>query len=245
MRGKLTDARAGVAGLVAVVAALGAAVPAHSATFGISRGAAVYTAAPGETNQPQIQAGTGSVSIVQSTGVLTAGPGCSPDPELANRVTCPAPAGSTLDLRLGDGDDRLTGPGGVYPPAGVRLRVDGGSGDDVLFGSRGDDVLIGGVGDDMLYGSGGRDRLTGGAGNDRLQGQGTLDGGPGNDFLVLFQESIANLRSRAFGGAGNDRVLSGNKKHDIVDCGSGRRDVATTTDRRGVDRISRNCEGRF
>jgi hypothetical protein len=240
------DARASVAGLAAVVLAIVAAAPAHSATFGMNEGSAVYTAAPGEANQPQIQAGTGTISIVENTGVLTAGPGCSPDLDIANRVTCPARAGSTLDLRLGDGNDSLaTNTTTIYPPAGVRLRVDGGPGNDVLDGSPGNDLLIGGSGNDSLYGAGGRDELTGGAGNDRLQGQGTLDGGPGNDFLVLFQENIANVRSHAFGGAGNDHVLSGNKKHDTIDCGSGRKDVATTSDGRGVDRISRNCEGRF
>lgn len=241
MRDKLTR----IAGITAVVAALGTA-PAHGATFGVSGGAALYTAAPGEVNQPQIQSEAGSVSLVQSTGVLTAGPGCSPDPDIRNRVTCPAPAGSTLYLRLGDGNDSLSGPNAtVDPPAGVRLRVDGGPGTDVLDGSPGDDVLIGGAGNDSLYGAGGRDKLIGGAGTDRLQGQGTLDGGLGDDFLVLFQETIANVRSHAFGGAGNDHVLSGNKKHDVIDCGSGRKDVATTTDRRGVDQIRSNCERRF
>jgi Ca2+-binding RTX toxin-like protein len=242
MRATLTRA----ASIATVAAGLATAVTAHGATFGVSGGSAIYMAAPGEVNQPQIQSQAGSVSLVQNAGVLTAGPGCSPDPDVPTGVTCPAPAGSTLDLRLGDGNDNLIGPSAtVYPPAGVRLRVDGGPGDDVLDGSPGNDVLIGGSGKDNLYGAGGRDKLVGGAGKDRLQGQGILDGGPGDDFLVLFQEKIANVGSHAFGGSGNDHVLSGNKKHDVIDCGSGRNDVATTTDRRGVDRIKSNCERHF
>jgi hypothetical protein len=236
--------RSGVVGAIAAVAALAAATPAHGATFGLNRGSAVYAAATGEVNRPQIYARTGWVSI-EDTAVLTAGPGCSLDPEIANRVTCPAPAASTLDLHLGDGNDVLTGPGAVFPPAGVRLHVNGGSGDDQILGSRGDDVLIGGSGNDLLYGAGGRDRLIGGAGSDRLQGQGLLEAGPGNDTLVLFQDALANVRSRAFGGAGNDAVLSGNRRRDTIDCGRGRADRATTTDRRGTDRIKRNCEQRY
>jgi Ca2+-binding RTX toxin-like protein len=53
----------------------------------------------------------------------------------------------------------------------------GGSGDDILNGSRWSDDLWGGAGDDTLYGHGGNDRLIGGRGRD------TLVGGAGNDSL--------------------------------------------------------------
>ncbi|WP_460881274.1 VWA domain-containing protein, partial [Pseudaeromonas pectinilytica] len=44
--------------------------------------------------------------------------------------------------------------------------LDGGAGNDYLFGQEGDDQLDGGVGNDQLYGGSGSDEMTGGNGND-------------------------------------------------------------------------------
>jgi len=57
------------------------------------------------------------------------------------------------------------------------LHLEGGPGDDILYGGPGNDTLEGGPGDDVLYGGDGNDTLEGGPGND------TLIGGPGDDFL--------------------------------------------------------------
>jgi len=48
--------------------------------------------------------------------------------------------------------------------------VNGGGGDDLVFGSGGDDVLTGGTGDDRLFGGDGDDLLDGGRGSNRLFG---------------------------------------------------------------------------
>ncbi|MEB3175505.1 MAG: Calx-beta domain-containing protein, partial [Cyanobacteriota bacterium] len=80
-------------------------------------------------------------------------------------------------------------------------RMDGGDGDDELWGSNQRDVLLGGNGGDRLYGGGDVDKLYGGAGDDLLDGGAGIDvltGGLGADGFVL--------RS----GAGSDRILDFN-----------------------------------
>ena len=58
--------------------------------------------------------------------------------------------------------------------------IEGGSGNDILYGSdKHDDKMHGGAGDDTLYGYAGNDTLDGGAGND------ALDGGAGDDTYVF------------------------------------------------------------
>lgn len=66
-------------------------------------------------------------------------------------------------LNGGDGDDFLYGYGGNDV-------LDGGADDDVVMGHTGNDTIDGGSGDDALYGGTGNDTITGGAGADRLHG---------------------------------------------------------------------------
>ena len=64
--------------------------------------------------------------------------------------------------------------------------LDGGDGDDVLYGSRGGDWLRGGDGSDVLHGGSGGDILDGGAGNDSgVNGEARLFGGGGTDQYVF------------------------------------------------------------
>jgi len=98
--------------------------------------------------------------------------------------------------------------------------LDGGAGNDALFGAWGQDNLVGGAGDDALdggqmndtlSGEAGVDTLNGGAGNDLLLGGAEadfLDGGEGNDTLdggdaydYLISSAGADLMR---GGAGGD-----------------------------------------
>ena len=70
------------------------------------------------------------------------------------------------DILAGDGEDNY---------------LDGGDGDDVLYGgpAGGDDEMYGGNGDDRIFGGKGNDILTGGEGNDYLKG------GPGEDTFIV------------------------------------------------------------
>jgi Ca2+-binding RTX toxin-like protein len=78
--------------------------------------------------------------------------------------------------------------------------LDGGAGNDTLFGMSGNDTMLGGDGDDKLWGNSGDDVLDGGDGNDELHG------GAGNDVLS--------------DGAGND-VVNGNSGDDTFKAGEG------------------------
>ncbi|MEX5381230.1 GA-like domain-containing protein, partial [Acinetobacter towneri] len=132
-------------------------------------------------------------------------------------------AGSTITVYFSDGSsqtmtyEQLSGSG-ASSKAGAeyesvnladRAYIDGGDGDDTIYGSGGDDYLVGGAGDDHIEGGDGKDYLLGGAGDDQLhggQGDDTLLGGVGNDILN--------------GGAGND-ILDGGAGNDILNGGAG------------------------
>ncbi len=87
--------------------------------------------------------------------------------------------------------------------------LDGGDGNDYIFGDAGDDTLIGGNGNDTLDGGTNNDDLRGDTGSDVLYGglgDDRLDGGVNTDKL--------------FGGAGKD-VLLGGEGDDYLSGGSG------------------------
>jgi RTX calcium-binding nonapeptide repeat (4 copies) len=226
-------------GLGLALAAVAVAAPAHGATLSRSGSTVTYVAASGEENIPTVGFFGGNLTFNDGYDIAT-GAGCGTDPVTA-RTVCAKDGVALVSLRLGDRDDEMktTGPAvQVDLPPGVKFKVDGGAGKDRLIGTKANDVLSGGPGADNVFGSGGKDNLIGGSGNDRVTGFGTLDGGPGNDFLEAFYGfgDKKPFASKVFGGSGKDHVLTGNKVHDVVDCGAGK-DVATTSDRRGFDRF--------
>jgi Ca2+-binding RTX toxin-like protein len=151
--------------------------------------------------------------------------------------------------RATNGNDSLTGDGRANVICGLfgNDTINGLGGNDTLWGDRcndrtksllaaaarrdGNDTLIGGNGNDRLFGAGGNDSLKGGKGNDQLFGGGGNDklaGGPG-----------VNKYS---GGAGTDSVNARNGKRERVDCGRGRKDVATVDKRdrtKGCEKVRR------
>ncbi|WP_374376209.1 DUF5801 repeats-in-toxin domain-containing protein, partial [Dongia sp.] len=99
----------------------------------------------------------------------------------------------------GAGNDVIFGQGGndtIHGDADDD-RIDGGSGADTLFGDGGNDYLIGGAGIDTL---------NGGIGNDTLvyDGQDTFDGGDGFDVVKF--ESPVDINIDNDGGAGNNFI---------------------------------------
>jgi hypothetical protein len=73
------------------------------------------------------------------------------------------------NINAGDGDDivDLTSPD--YSLDGQNIAIDGGNGNDTLWGSDANEILNGGTGDDVLFGGAGTNTLTGGSGADEFQ----------------------------------------------------------------------------
>ena len=120
----------------------------------------------------------------------------------------------------GSGNDRLYGEDGndvVSGGAGHDWLI-GGNGSDLLNGNGGADLAVGGEGDDTIHGHAGNDLLLGNDGDDRLFGEFGNDwlfGGAGNDFLT---GGFGN--DFLWGGHGND-LLAGNAGRDRLDGGTG------------------------
>lgn len=113
-------------------------------------------------------------------------------------VVTPIEAGDDT-IEGGSGQDLIFGQGGDDV-------LDGGDGDDSVEGGEGNDALEGGQGQDTLEGGDGRDTLSGGQGDDRLFG------GAGEDFIVLDSDN-----DRAEGGAGSDLFsVEGLGNHTII-----------------------------
>ena len=184
--------------------------------------------------------GTGPSADSDGDGVPDAIDQC-PQQAATTLNGCPVtnPAGAT------NGDDVLTGDALANKICGLlgNDTINGGPGDDTLFGDAcdlkaktvfgaqaaagGNDKLNGDDGNDILFGGPGNDVLKGGKGKDKLFG------GRGNDKLT----GGAGV-NKYKGGSGNDTVSAKNGKRETVDCGAGRRDKATIDRRDGV----KGCE---
>lgn len=96
--------------------------------------------------------------------------------------------------------------------------LNGGAGNDLIYGWGGADILRGGDNDDQLFGGDGDDNMNGQNDNDMLaggDGNDIADGGNGND-IIYGQNGDDNLD----GDAGVD-VVYGDAGNDIVDGGDG------------------------
>nr|WP_271857959.1 ubiquitin-like protein [Planktomarina sp.] len=94
----------------------------------------------------------------------------------------------------------LTSPD--YSLVGQNITVDGGSGDDTLWGSDASETLKGGVGDDELFGGAGTNVLTGGLGADEFQFTKTSTNDTVKDFSLSDGDTLKFFNT---GGAQFDR----------------------------------------
>ncbi len=144
-----------------------------------------------------VYGGLGNDTIIGAEGadVIYAGQGDDVvyggyGPGVPDAVNIPDNAG---DLLPGNGNDFIDGGMGNDTIFGM-------DDDDTIYGGQGNDVIDGGIDDDLIYGGLGDDILMGGQGND------TVDGGQGNDSLV--------------GGDGDD-VMTGDAGNDTFVGGAG------------------------
>lgn len=127
------------------------------------------------------------------------------------------------DIDGGAGNDTIDGQEGddVIHGQGGRDVISGGDGADSIIGGDGLDTLMGAAGNDVVIGGAGEDSLSGGDGNDWISGylddtpldnrfatsdvldQDSLQGGTGDDFLLLGSGDLAT------GGAGADTFALG------------------------------------
>lgn len=115
---------------------------------------------------------------------------------------------SGFEMLLGDGDDL------VIVTTSAPVLIDGGAGNDILYGGSGDNTLLGGDGNDILFGGSGSNVLDGGAGDDTLiGGRGTdiLRGGAGNDLL-----DGGRGDDLLIGGDGDDRLIGGRGRNILI-----------------------------
>jgi len=135
-------------------------------------------------------------------------------------------------MQGGFGHDVMSGDAGHDSMAGHE-------GDDSLAGGDGDDTLLGGGGDDTLEGADGDDWLAGGLGNDLLvagPGINTLDGDFGDDTLVgAFFGAPDEGGSFLNGGEGDDVLMIG--AGDVASGGTGADMFALSADAAGMARI--------
>jgi Ca2+-binding RTX toxin-like protein len=101
-----------------------------------------------------------------------------------------------LVLNMNGGDDSFSATGNLAALIGVT--VDGGTGNDTIFGSNGADTLLGGDGNDFIDGNQGNDTALLGAGDDLFQwdpgdGSDTVEGQDGSDTLLF---NGANINER-------------------------------------------------
>ncbi len=108
---------------------------------------------------------------------------------------------TSLIVNGGLGDDVIT----IDPSVKVATTVNGGPGNDTIFGGGGFNYLIGGAGNDEIHGGPGSNVLWGGFGNDTLFGgafRNLIEGRAGDDLIY----SMIGAVDTVYGGLGNDTV---------------------------------------
>jgi Ca2+-binding RTX toxin-like protein len=165
---------------------------------------------------------------------------------LTEKVTVDhADAGDLLTINGGDGKDTIDAS--ALPAGMVTLTLDGGDGNDILFGGHGADMLFGGAGNDTVTGGAGIDVASLGTGNDKFiwnngDGSDIVEGEDGFDTMVFnggaggenITISANGVRSVLFRTQGNI-TMDMNSVERIEVAPLGAADTITVNDMTGAD----------
>jgi Ca2+-binding RTX toxin-like protein len=134
-------------------------------------------------------------------------------------------------LNTGGGDDKVSASGNLASL--VKLRIDGGAGNDQILGGNGADTLLGGDGNDFIDGNQGNDTAFLGTGDDVFQ----WDPGDGSDIV----EGQGGLDTMVFNGNGANEIMdlsaNGGRLRFTRDVGS------IVMDTSSVERIDITAQG--
>lgn len=126
----------------------------------------------------------------------------------------------TIDSEGSDGVMRAYGEAGndvLRGGDGLNDTLDGGIGEDALFGRGGNDSMVGGDGNDYFEGGRGNDILLGQGGNDTLRGNlgsDSVDGGAGDDTFYVRDNDLDSV----YGGDGTDAVQRDTAEEIVSSC---------------------------
>lgn len=143
------------------------------------------------------------------------------DPNTDWYATWEIPGCASVEIFLGEGDDRLRADYFGYATyrVAIPMTVHGGAGDDHIEGGSANDVLRGEDGNDVIEGNEGDDEIRGNSGADVLSsasGANVIYGGSGADILTGGIED-----DQLFGQGGHDEI-SGRAGDDLLEGGRGR-----------------------
>src|SRR5262245_38829023 len=213
-----------VAVLVLVAAQVAvAAGPAHAAAGTVSRSGStlVFTAGAATANEVHVLLAGGVYEVWDLSGAaVTAAPNSGCVPVQTTMVQCVASGVAALRVDLLDKNDTAFFEDSVP----VRATVNGGNGNDQLWGTRQNDVLNGDSGTDTLRESPGSDTLNGGLANDTFvivdrPGSDTYIGGDGFDKISFFPTTSigvhVTLDDRYDDGFGGNDNVSGDVEHVV------------------------------
>ncbi len=169
--------------------------------------------ADGSMGLIQVADGAAKLTIDSTIGQVTVNSGAGNDTVTVGDLDTVCRA--SLVIQGDDGNDLLSA---FNAKSGlIRIRLEGGNGNDTLIGSQGDDTLDGGASTDRLKGGNGNDLLEGGTGADSINGENgndTVLGGDLNDTLA------GDGADTLAGDAGNDS-LGGGLGNDLLNGGAG------------------------
>jgi Ca2+-binding RTX toxin-like protein len=204
--------------VVAVAALCLSAAPSLAATATISSSNHVaVTGQSSDKDQIVVSFDSGASLYVITDTAGVDGTGACADVN-STTATCPAAGVVAITVKSGNGSDVIILDLATIP-ATIEGNLDGGSGNDLVRGSRADDSIGGGTGDDQIDGGPGADDLRGGSNTDTLHygdrttpisldiGSGTEDDGNEVDQSANSRDTVRSDIERVAGGSAGDVIV--------------------------------------